>query len=234
MIADTESGAVLQASMVVRHPLLSVEVDLRAGAGEVIGLVGPNGAGKTTVLRAIAGLRAIDAGRIIINGVVMDDPLTNVLAAPQHRQVGLVFQDYRLFPHLSALDNVAFGLVCTGTPRAQARGEAGEWLDRLALASHAHHKPRALSGGQCQRVALARALVRRPTVLLLDEPLAAIDSESRRQIRDELGTFLQSFAGVTVVVSHNVDDVKALAQRAVVLDEGKVVWHGPVGELSAR
>ncbi len=234
MTTDAASGALLQANIVVRHPLLSVEVDLCAGAGDVIGLVGPNGAGKTTVLRAIAGLRAIDVGRITIKGVVMDDPQTNVLVAPQHRQVGVVFQDYRLFPHLSALDNVAFGLVCTGTPRAQARVQAGDWLDQLAMSSHAHHKPSALSGGQCQRVALARALVRRPTVLLLDEPLAAIDSESRRQIRDELGTFLASFAGVTVLVSHHLDDVKALAQRAVVLDEGTVTWQGTVGELSAR
>ncbi len=234
MTAIARPSALLKAHIVVRHPMLTVEVDLCAGPGDVIGLVGPNGAGKTTVLRAIAGLRAIDAGRIAINAVVMDDPEADVLVAPQHRRTGVVFQDYRLFPHLSALDNVAFGLVCTGTPRAQARNEASNWLDRLALASHAHHKPGALSGGQCQRVALARALVRRPTVLLLDEPLAAIDSESRRQIRDELSTFLTSFSGVTLVVSHNADDVKALADRVVVLEAGQATWQGPVGELAGE
>src|SRR5205085_7876386 len=128
-----------------------------------------------TILRALAGLQPIDRGRITINGRVVDDSAADVLVAPQDRRVGVVFQDYRLFAHLSALDNVAFGLRCRGTSRPEARRTAREWLERLDVADHAGHRPAALSGGQAQRVALARALATEPDVLLLDEPLAAID-----------------------------------------------------------
>lgn len=137
------------------------------------------------MLRAFARLRALDRGQIAINGVVVDDPDGDVLIDAQKRKVGVVFQDYRLFPHLSALDNIAFGLRSRGLKCSAARRIAAEWLDRLDLASHGDYKPATLSGGQAQRVALARALAIQPDVLLLDEPLAAIDPDSRAPIRED-------------------------------------------------
>jgi molybdate transport system ATP-binding protein len=222
----------LQASVGVDYPSLSVDVEVTANAGESLGLVGRNGAGKTTVLRAIAGLRALDRGSISLNGTTVDDPLNDTFVEPQRRKVGVVFQDYRLFPHMSALDNVAFGLRCASHDRKAARAKAAEWLSRLDLADHADNRPATLSGGQAQRVALARALAIEPDVLLLDEPLAAIDPEARQRIRDDLARYLAGFNGVTVVVSHQHDDIRVLADRAIVVEHGRVSWSGPSSALS--
>ena len=221
--AEAATSPLLRAEIVVRYPTLTVDVTIEALRGEVIGLVGPNGAGKTTILRAIAGLRPLDGGRIMMNDVVVDDPDADVLLAPQLRRVGVVFQDYRLFPHLSALDNVAFGLRATGMRRAEARRLARERLARLDLADHADHRPATLSGGQAQRVALARALVTNPDVLLLDEPLAAIDAASRARIRANLAARLHDFPGATIVVSHDPDDIEAMATRSITVRHGTIV-----------
>jgi molybdate transport system ATP-binding protein len=217
-----DTAALLHASIVVRFPTITVDVTLEAARGEVIGLVGPNGSGKTTILRAIAGLRPLDAGRITLNGVVVDDPQDGVLVRPQERRVGVVFQDYRLFPHLSALDNVAFGLRAGGMGRREARRLALERLARLDLIDHADHRPAMLSGGQAQRVALARALVTKPDVLLLDEPLSAIDVESRARIRANLAARLRDFPGATILVSHDPADIAATASRTVTLEHGAI------------
>ena len=213
----------LEARVVVRFPALTVDVAIHASVGEVIGLTGGNGSGKTTILRAIAGLRAIDAGRITIGGTVVDDPDAKVLVDPQQRRVGVVFQDYRLFPHLSALDNVAFGLRASGMRRGEARRLALERLERLDLADHAGHRPAALSGGQAQRVALARALITNPDVLLLDEPLSAIDVPSRERIRTNLAARLRDFPGVAILVSHDRADIDEMATRSLTVEHGTVL-----------
>ncbi len=213
----------LHSQIVVRYPQLTIDVDFTVQRGEVVGLVGANGAGKTTVLRAIAGLQPIDEGQITIGTTVVDDPAADVLVPPAQRRVGVVFQDYRLFPQLSALDNVAFGLQCRGMKHSAARDEASDWLRRLDVLNHAHHKPSTLSGGQAQRVALARALATMPDVLLLDEPFAAIDSESRSEVRDDLARYLHGFQGATVLVSHNPKDISALATQTFAMEHGSLV-----------
>ncbi len=213
----------LVAHIGVTFPSLSIDVSFSIGRGERIGLVGANGSGKTTILRAIAGLQPIDTGVVRINDRVVDDPSARILLAPQARRVAMVFQDYRLFPHLSAVDNVAFGLRQHGIHRRAAQTLAMAWLGRVGLIDHAHHRPAALSGGQAQRVALARALATEPDVLLLDEPLAAIDASSRATLRNEIAQHLGGFTGPTIVVSHQPDDIAALTTRIITVDRGRVL-----------
>jgi molybdate transport system ATP-binding protein len=207
----------MQAQIVVAYPTITIEVTLDIAPGEVIALIGPNGTGKSTALRAISGLTPLSAGRIEIGGVTVDDPTRGILVSPQERRVGMLFQDYRLFPHLSALENVMFPLRCRGVARREARERASQWLDQVGLGASAHHRPSALSGGQAQRVALARALAGEPHVLLLDEPLSALDTDASMQLRALLGDHLRAFAGAAVVVSHDEADVDALTQRKVIL-----------------
>ena len=213
----------LVADIGVTFPSLSIDVSFSIGRGERIGLVGANGSGKTTILRTIAGLHPIDTGVIRISGRVADDPSARILLAPQARRVAMVFQDYRLFPHLSAVDNVAFGLQQRGIHRREAHRLAMGWLERVGLMDHAYHRPAALSGGQAQRVALARALATEPEVLLLDEPLAAIDASSRATLRTEIAQHLAGFAGATIVVSHQPDDIAALTTRIITIDRGRIL-----------
>ena len=158
---------------------LHLDVELAAHDGETIAILGPNGAGKSTLLRCLAGLLAVDGGRIELDAELVDDPAADVFVTPDRRPCAVVFQDYLLFANLSALENVAFGLRARGVPKAQARSRAAEWLARMGLTDHAAHRPSALSGGQAQRVALARALATEPRLLLLDEPLAALDAGAR-------------------------------------------------------
>jgi molybdate transport system ATP-binding protein len=202
--------------------------------GEVLAILGPNGAGKSTLLRALAGLLAIERGRITIDNEVLDDAAADVFVPAEQRPIGVVFQEYLLFAHLSALENVAFGLRARGIGRAEARRRALEWLDRVGLADHAGHKPRALSGGQAQRVALARALATDPRVLLLDEPLAALDAGTRGGVRRDLRRHLASFDGMRVLVTHDPVDAYALADRVAILDAGRVVQVGTIGEVTAH
>ncbi len=164
----------LDARLVVDRGTFHLDVALTAAPGDVVALLGPNGAGKTTALRALAGLVPLADGHLRLDGVALDR------TPPESRPVGVVFQDYLLFPHLTALDNVAFGPRCRGASKAESRARAAAWLDRMGLADHAGAKPRRLSGGQAQRVALARALATNPRLLLLDEPLAALDDARTR------------------------------------------------------
>jgi len=210
----------LEARVGLRLGRLDLEVELAVGTGELVVLLGPNGAGKTTLLRALAGLVPLDRGRVVLDGAVLEDTAAGAWVPTERRPVGFVFQDYLLFPHLSALENVAFGLRARGLARAEARRRAAAWLDRVGLAAHAAARPRALSGGQAQRVALARAMVGEPRLLLLDEPLAALDAATRAEVRRDLRRHLASFGGTRLLVTHDPLEALALADRLVVLEGG--------------
>jgi molybdate transport system ATP-binding protein len=213
---------------------LHLVASLRADNGEVVAIVGPNGAGKTTLLRAIAGLVPLDRGRVEVDGEVLEDSAAGVRILPEHRPIGVVFQDHLLFPHLSTLENVAFGLRSRGEGRRQARERAAAWLERVGLSDHADRRPRALSGGQAQRAAVARALVTEPRVLLLDEPLAAVDASARVELRRTLRTQLAAYQGARLLVTHDPLEAMALADRLVVMESGRLVQEGPIAEVTAR
>ncbi|MFM2077443.1 MAG: hypothetical protein RJA49_1333 [Actinomycetota bacterium] len=218
----------------VRLGTLHLAVELDVADGETLALLGPNGAGKSTALRAIAGLHALHTGRIEVDGRTLDDPAADTFVPPEQRPIGVVFQDYLLFEHMSVLENVAFGLRARGTPKAEARRRAQEWLERVGLASTAGERPAALSGGQAQRVALARALATDPRVLLLDEPLAALDAGTRASVRRDLRLHLASFAGMRLLVTHDPVDAYALADRVAILEAGRVVQTGTLAEVAAH
>ncbi len=216
----------LDAHLVVRRGQFTVDVELSVPDGQVLGMLGPNGAGKTTALRALAGLEPLTDGHITLDGVDV------TLAPPEARDVGVVFQDYLLFPHLTALDNVAYGLRTRGMHKAAARADAAGWLDQVGLTDHAGHRPRQLSGGQAQRVALARALAPRPRLLLLDEPLAALDAGTRLTLRTDLRRHLVSYGGPAVVVTHDAVEAMVLTDSLVVLEDGRIVQSGPPAEVA--
>ena len=212
----------------------SLDLSLNAADGETIGLLGPNGSGKSTTLRCLAGLDAPQTGRIDIAGVTVVDTTRGIDLPPEQRSVGFVFQDYLLFPHMSVLDNVAFGLRARGEARQSAERRAREWIDRLEIGDLASRKPRQLSGGQAQRVALARALVIEPDLLLLDEPLAALDAGTRASVRSLLRRHLADFHGAVVMVTHDPMDAMVLADRVVVLEDGHAVQSGTPGDVARR
>ncbi len=207
----------------------TLDLDLAVNAGRTLALLGPNGSGKSTALGLLAGTIDLDSGSIVVNGRVLDDERTHV--ETEHRRIGVVFQDYLLFPHLSVLENVAFAARSRGIPRAAARSAAMGWLDRLGIADLASTRPPQLSGGQAQRVALGRALASDPELLLLDEPLSALDVEVREEVRGELGRHIREWGGPTVVVTHLFDDVAALADDVVVIERGRATQRATVREL---
>jgi len=222
----------LDARVVVERARHRTDLALRAEPGDVVAVVGPNGAGKTTLLHALAGLVPVADGTIRVGDRVWADA-TRALPVPD-RDLGMVFQGRDLFPHLSARDNVAFGLRTRGRTRRAARAVAQEWLDRLGVGDLADRRPEQLSGGQAQRVAIARALAPRPAVLLLDEPLAALDVRVATALRIELAQHLAAYDGVCVLVTHDALDALTLATRVVVLDEGRVAQEGTPAEVSQR
>ena len=210
-----------------------LDLALSVEPGQVVALLGPNGAGKTTTLRALAGLLPVTSGAIRLDDQVWDAP-PGVFVPAERRPIGVVFQDYLLFNHLSALENVAFGLRARGTPRADARRRAREWLDRVGLDGHHHTRPRSLSGGQAQRVALARALATDPGLLLLDEPLAALDASTRVHVRSELDRHLAAYPGHTLLVTHDPLDAMVLADHLVIIEDGQVVQQGPPARVARQ
>ncbi|MEU9380841.1 ABC transporter ATP-binding protein, partial [Streptomyces sp. NPDC048279] len=216
----------LDARLVVTRRAFHLDITLTAAPGEVVAVLGPNGAGKTTALRALAGLTPLTAGHLRLDGTELDR------TPPESRPVGVVFQDYLLFPHLTALDNVAFGPRCHGASKAEARVRAAAWLDRMGLADHAGAKPRRLSGGQAQRVALARALATHPRLLLLDEPLAALDARTRLDVRSQLRRHLAEFEAVAVLVTHDPLDAMVLADRLIVIEHGRIVQQGTPADIA--
>lgn len=188
--------------------------------GRSISLLGPSGCGKTTTLRLIAGFEAPDLGRILIDGMDVSGK------RPYERNVGLVFQDYALFPHMSVEQNVAYGLRNRGYPRSKIGARVGEMLDLVGLGRYARQQPGKLSGGQQQRVALARALATSPSVLLLDEPLSALDAKLRQELQIELKNILHAAQCTTIVVTHDQDEAMSLAEHIVVMHAGQIVQQG--------
>ncbi|GAA1596263.1 ABC transporter ATP-binding protein [Kribbella sancticallisti] len=223
----------LYAELKVARCTFQLDLNLTVEPGEVVALLGPNGAGKTTALRAIAGLLPITGGRIHLDDQIWDEP-PRVFRSADRRPIGVVFQDYLLFHHLSALENVAFGLRARGTGKRAARAEASKWLETVGLGDQARSRPRALSGGQAQRVALVRALATSPDLLLLDEPLAALDASTTVHVRAELGQHLSRYGGRTLLVTHDPLDAMVLADRLVIVENGRVVQEGAPTEIARR
>ncbi|BCJ44094.1 ABC transporter ATP-binding protein [Actinoplanes ianthinogenes] len=218
----------VDAHLVVRRGDFELDIALTIEPGETVALLGPNGAGKTTALRALAGLAPLSGGHVTLAGQDLS------ATPPERRRVGVVFQDYLLFPHLSARDNVAFGPRRQGVDRRGAHAIADRWLERVGLAEFARRKPRHLSGGQAQRVALARALAVDPALLLLDEPLAALDARTRLETRAELRRHLAAHPGATLLVTHDPLDALVLADRLVIIEGGRVVQEGDAATITAR
>jgi molybdate transport system ATP-binding protein len=224
----------LEAQVALTLGRLELEAELAVATGELVVLLGPNGAGKTTLLRALAGLVAPERGRVVLDGEVLEDTAAGIWVPTEARPIGFVFQDYLLFPHLSALENVAFGLRARGLAKAEARKRASGWLEWVGLAEHAGSRPRTLSGGQAQRVALARAMVSDPRLLLLDEPLAALDAATRTEVRRDLRRHLASFDGTRLLVTHDPLEAMALADRLIVLEGGRITQTGNPDDVSAQ
>ncbi|MGZ0712975.1 sulfate/molybdate ABC transporter ATP-binding protein (plasmid) [Coraliomargarita sp. W4R53] len=228
------TGAALSARIAVTRAEFTLNAEFEAAAGEVIALMGPSGAGKSTLLCALAGLIRLDAGEIRVADRVLDAaPRPRSHVAPPQRGVVLLGQEPRLFPHFSAHANIAFGLRVRGVPAATAATEADEWLWRVGLAGMGERRPSALSGGQQQRVALARALATSPAVLLLDEPLTSLDTETAGDVRALLHEQLAATHATAIVATHDAVDAVSLATKLVVLEGGRVTQHGPVREVLA-
>jgi len=218
----------LEVTLVKRLPGFTLDVAWTSGDG-VAALFGPSGAGKTLTLQCLAGLLRPDAGRIVVDGRVFFDAAAGIELTPQQRRVGYVFQGYALFPHLTVADNIGFGL--RDQPRATRRERTRSVMARLGLESLAGRYPRELSGGQQQRVALARALAIDPALVLLDEPLSALDQPLRRALRDELRTILGDWRTAAVVVTHDFAEAYRLGDRIVVYEAGRVIQSAPRSEL---
>jgi len=212
-----------------------VDLALEVATGETLAVLGPNGSGKSTALAVTAGLVTPDIGRVVIDGTVLTDVgpgRPGLRVAPHARRTALLGQEPLLFPHLDALENVAFGPRSAGVPRATARRDAQRWLDEVGVGELARRRPAQLSGGQAQRVAVARALAAEPALLLLDEPMAALDVAVLPALRLTLRRLLASRSAI--VVTHDPLDALLLADRVVVLSEGRVVEQGPSSEVLSR
>jgi molybdopterin-binding protein len=210
---------------------LELAVELEVGAGECLAVAGPSGAGKTSVLRVVAGLLRPERGRVVAGATTWLDTESGVDLPPERRRCGYVFQEYALFPHLSAWQNVAYPL--RGIPRAERRRRAVELLERFGLGARADDRPRTLSGGERQRVALARVLARDPGVLLLDEPLSALDARTRAGAARELAAVLRDLEVPALLVTHDFAEAAQLGDRVGVIDAGRIVQEGTPTELAA-
>ena len=229
------AGPILSADLVRRFPggpPIEARLALDLGGGEVLGLFGPSGAGKTTILRCLAGLERPDEGRIVAGDEVWLDASRRVAVPPQRRRIGYLPQGYALFPHLSVCDNLAYGI--DGLDRRARERRVGELVELLGLAGLEERRPGELSGGQQQRVALGRALARQPLLLLLDEPLSALDAPTREELRLELRRLLERLRIPAIVVTHDRTEALVLADRLAVVVDGRIRQEGPALEVFAR
>ncbi len=225
-VADTDVAVSLENLTKDYGEVTAVDgIDLQIRKGEFFSLLGPSGSGKTTTLRMIAGFELPTAGRVLLDGRDVSR------LPPYERDVNTVFQDYALFPHMSVGDNVAYGLMIRKVSRAERRERAGEALRMVRLEGYEARKPGQLSGGQRQRVALARALVNRPSVLLLDEPLGALDLKLRQQMQIELKTIQQDVGITFIYVTHDQDEALAMSDRMAIFDRGRIEQVGPPAEV---
>ncbi len=222
----------LEAHLRVRRSArFTLDIELAIEPGTTAALIGPNGAGKSTTVEAIAGIVPIDAGHISLNGRVLDDATAGVFVPPDRRRLGIVFQSYLLFDHLDVLDNIAFGPVSRGVAKRDARAVAHRWVDEFELNGLERRRPPELSGGQAQRVALARALAAEPDLLLLDEPLAALDVSTHAQLRRFLTSHLADYSGPRLLITHDPTDAFLLADQIFVLEDGRISQHGTANDI---
>lgn len=221
----------LTVDVAARRGAFDIHAAFEARAGETLALLGPNGSGKSTLVSCIAGLTPLEHGTIELDGTTLDG--VGAYVPPERRPIGVVFQDLHLFPHMSAIENVAFPLRARGTSRVTARERAARLLERLGVDDRAGARPANLSGGEAQRVALARALVSQPRLLVLDEPLSALDVGTRVRIRDLLRTELAGFSGVRIIVTHDPVEASVLADRLVLLEDGRISQTGTPEDIRA-
>ena len=211
-----------------------VEVDIEIPSGATVALLGPNGAGKSTLVEVLAGLLPIVEGSIRLGDLVLDSPADDRFVPPADRKLGVVFQDYLLFPHMTALDNVSFGLRAKSETKASASPIARSWLEKLGIVDLAEKMASELSGGEAQRVALARALATDPSLLLLDEPMSALDATTRVEVRRELADALEAFTGPRLLITHDPTEAFLLADEVYVMEEGLVTQRGSAEEIRLR
>ena len=224
----------LEARVVVKRDAFVLDASLTIPPDRTLAVLGPNGAGKTTLVETLAGLIGIDRGSVRLGGRLLDDPDAGVFVEAARRRIGVVFQDGMLFPHLSAIENVAFGLRATGVGRSEALHRAAGWLAAVGLSALAERRPGALSGGQAQRVAFARALATDPEMLLLDEPFSALDITARAGLRRMLREHLSGYPGPRLLITHDPAEAFLLADELVILESGSVVQEGTADEIRLR
>ncbi|MCB9706057.1 MAG: ATP-binding cassette domain-containing protein [Myxococcales bacterium] len=224
----------LEATIRARRGACVLDLEVAIASGQTLVVVGPNGAGKSTLVDVLAGLWPLSAGAVAIGGRPVERAAERLRLPPQARGVGVMFQGLALFPHLSALANVAYGLLARGVPRLEAETRARAWLERLGVAEVAERRPAALSGGQAQRVALARAVIVAPDLLILDEPLSALDVHNRQSARERLRATLAEAPGAKLVITHDARDLVALADQVLVLEDGRIGRSGPLAECLAE
>ncbi len=224
----------LEALLGVRRHGFELELPLEIAEGRTVALLGPNGAGKSTAVAALAGLLPLERGSVRLGGRTLDDPGNGVFVPPEERNIGVVFQDYLLFPHMTVAANIAFGLGGRGLSRSEIEARVGTWAEKLGIAELCARRPADLSGGQAQRVALARALVTEPALLLLDEPLAALDTTTRTRLRRALVDHLAEFAGPRLLITHDPTEAFLLADEIHLVENGRLTQRGTAEDIRLR
>ncbi len=221
----------LDAHLVASRGCFDLDIALRIEPGRTAALLGPNGAGKSTAVDCLAGLVALDGGRIVLDDRVLDDPDKGRFVPAEQRRLGVVFQDHRLFEHLDVLDNISFGRRVAGDRRRVARAGAARWIEAFQLQGLEHRRPGGLSGGQAQRVSIARALAFDPDLVVLDEPLSALDVEARPRLRRELIAQLRGHPVPRLVITHDPGEAFLLADEIHVIEDGRITQRGAADDI---